>query len=115
MVQAVQVRFLEPHFLVERVTMPEFVPETWLGQILIEGRWVDYARGHEGPSRTWQAKERRLNPRRVVNWIDKGRKVLIPSKFDYCPVCHAAGVAPCHYNPATNLAAGVPDHEGRPR
>ncbi len=49
------------------------VPETFLGQILLDGRWVDYARGHEAESRTWQAGD--PTRRRVVDWIS--REVLI--------------------------------------
>lgn len=51
--------------------------ETWLGQILVDGKWLDYARGTEKASRSWQA----LDPtnRRVVDWINKG-KILIAAR-----------------------------------
>jgi len=52
-------------------------PETHLGQILVDGQWVDYARGHEKESRLWQRRD--PHNRRVVDWIDK-RKVIIPVK-----------------------------------
>jgi hypothetical protein len=52
-------------------------PETYLGQILIDGEWLDYARGHEQESRRWQQAD--PTRRRVVDWIRKER-VLIPAK-----------------------------------
>lgn len=56
--------------------MNDYVPEEWLGQILIDGQWLDYARGHEEPARRWQAEDPKN--RRVVHWIS--RKTLIPVK-----------------------------------
>lgn len=53
-------------------------PETYLGQIKVDGRWVDYARGHEAPSRTWQEAEPGI--RRVVDWISG--EVLIPAECE---------------------------------
>lgn len=52
------------------------VLEEWLGQILVKGEWIDYARGTEAASREWQAAN--TDNRRVVDWIYKER-VLIPS------------------------------------
>jgi hypothetical protein len=51
--------------------------ETWLGQILRDGQWVDYARGTEDAARTWQAGS--PTTRRVVDWIDKDRVLVHPS------------------------------------
>jgi hypothetical protein len=51
-----------------------YVLEEYLGQILVEGRWLDYARGTEAASRRWQAADPKN--RRVVDWIDK-RKVIV--------------------------------------
>jgi len=48
--------------------------EEYLGQILVDGEWLDYARGTEAASRTW-LKGRPAGEARVVDWIDK-RKVL---------------------------------------
>lgn len=46
-----------------------YVPETHLGQIKIDGKWMDYARGHREESIRW-AKGDPEN-RRVVDWIHK--------------------------------------------
>lgn len=56
--------------------MTEHKPETWLGQIRHQGRWMDYARGDEKSARRWH----RQDPanRRVVDWIRK-EQILIPS------------------------------------
>lgn len=53
--------------------MPE--PETYLGQILRDGKWLDYARGHREESKRWQ--EASPDDRRVVDWID--RTVIFPT------------------------------------
>lgn len=50
--------------------------ETFLGQILHDGKWLDYARGHEAESRKWQSED--PANRRVVDWIHKER-ILIPN------------------------------------
>jgi hypothetical protein len=55
--------------------MPKgYVLEEYVGQILDDGQWLDYARGTEQASRTWQENDP-VN-RRVVHWIN--RHVLIP-------------------------------------
>ena len=64
--------------------------ETYLGQIRHEGRWLDYARGTEEASRTWQEQE--PTDRRVVDWIDKDR-VLIPAR---CAEYSSAKVGMCN-------------------
>lgn len=48
--------------------------ETYLGQIKIDGRWMDYARGNEAETRTWQ----QADPanRRVVDWIYKEKIIF---------------------------------------
>lgn len=46
-----------------------YVPETHLGQIKVDGAWMDYARGHREESIRW-AKGDPEN-RRVVDWIRK--------------------------------------------
>lgn len=51
-------------------------PEAFLGQVLIDGKWLDYARGHEEPSRRWQQAD--PTRRRVVDWIYKER-VIVPA------------------------------------
>lgn len=51
--------------------------DTWLGQILVEGEWLDYARGQEAESRRWQAGD--PENRRVVDWIRKDR-ILVPAQ-----------------------------------
>lgn len=53
---------------------PDHVPETFLGQILVDGVWLDYSRGVESAARDWQA----LAPdtRRVVDWIYKERVIF---------------------------------------
>lgn len=56
---------------------PGYVAEEWLGQILIDGKWLDYARGTEDASRRWQASD--PANRRVVDWIRKD-KILIPAR-----------------------------------
>ena len=43
--------------------------ETFLGQLFIEGVWMDYARSTEGPAREWAAAD--PERRRVVDWISK--------------------------------------------
>ncbi len=48
--------------------------ETYLGQILTDGRWIDYARGREEQAREWQAAD--PANRRVVDWIDKTRVIF---------------------------------------
>lgn len=53
-------------------------PETFLGQIRVEGEWLDYARGHEAESRRWQAAD--PANRRVVDWIS--REILIAGHPD---------------------------------
>lgn len=50
--------------------------ETCLGQILIDGKWLDYARGTELEARIWQLGDPKR--RRVVDWIDKDR-VIVPN------------------------------------
>jgi len=54
-----------------------FVPEEFLGQILVDGAWLDYARGTEDAARKWVATQP-AGEARVVDWIDK-RKVLFAS------------------------------------
>ena len=54
--------------------MPEY--ETFLGQILHEGEWLDYARGTEESARTWF--EGDPENRRVVDWIYKER-IIFPA------------------------------------
>lgn len=51
-----------------------YVLEEYLGQILVEGRWLDFARGTEASAKRWQAADPKN--RRVVDWIDK-RKVIV--------------------------------------
>lgn len=58
---------------------PGFVPEEFLGQILIDGKWVDYARGTEAASRSWQAGD--PTKRRVVDWIYK-EQIIIPASSE---------------------------------
>jgi hypothetical protein len=53
--------------------------ETWLGQILLDGKWVDYARGTEGQSRLWQAGSPAT--RRVVDWIHKDQVLVPPAQL----------------------------------
>lgn len=55
--------------------------ETWLGQILIDGVWTDYARGHEAASRQWQEED--PTERRVVDWIHKD-KILVAAEVLTC-------------------------------
>jgi len=52
----------------------DFIPETFLGQILVDGEWLDYARGYELPARNW-LKTQKPGTARVVDWIDK-KKIL---------------------------------------
>ena len=52
--------------------------EGWLGQILIDGKWLDYARGYEAESRRWQAAD--PESRRLVHWISG--KVLVGQGAD---------------------------------
>lgn len=52
--------------------MAGWVPEEFLGQILRDGAWLDYARGTEDAARKWLASEP-AGTARVVDWIDKGR------------------------------------------
>ena len=52
-------------------------PEEFLGQILTDGQWVDYARGTETASRRWQADDPKN--RRVVDWIDKAKVIVAPT------------------------------------
>lgn len=49
--------------------------ETWLGQILVDGEWLDYARGTQQAARAWHAED--PANRRVVDWIRKDH-ILIP-------------------------------------
>lgn len=51
-------------------------PESFLGQILVDGTWLDYARGSEEDSRRWQQGD--PTRRRVVDWIYTDR-VIIPA------------------------------------
>jgi hypothetical protein len=55
----------------------DMAQESWLGQIRVDGKWVDFARGFEGESRRWQAGD--PTNRRVVDWIDKA-KILIEAQ-----------------------------------
>jgi len=48
--------------------------ETFLGQIRIDGVWMDYARGTEAASRHWV--EQDTASRRVVDWIYKDRILM---------------------------------------
>ena len=50
--------------------------EGWLGQILVDGKWMDYARGFEEESKRWQAADP-VN-RRIVHWISS--EILVPAK-----------------------------------
>ena len=52
-------------------------PEEFLGQILVDGQWVDYARGHEAESRLWQQADPKH--RRVVDWINKSKVIVAPT------------------------------------
>jgi hypothetical protein len=49
--------------------------EPYLGQILIDGVWTDYARGTEANAKAWVWEKGRHNPptRRAVDWIFKER------------------------------------------
>lgn len=58
-----------------------YVPETFLGQILVDGQWLDYARGHEPQARAWQAED--PESRRVVDWIRK-EQIQIPHTGSAC-------------------------------
>lgn len=53
-----------------------WIPEEFLGQILHEGKWLDYARGTEEASRRWYEED--PENRRVVNWIWK-EQVIFPA------------------------------------
>lgn len=57
---------------------PDYVLEEFLGQIKMDGRWVDYARGVEAESRKWQAAD--PGARRVVDWISK--EVIVPAECE---------------------------------
>lgn len=52
-----------------------YVPEEFLGQILVNGKWLDYARGTEAASVQWFKGD--PENRRIVDWIRKER-VLYP-------------------------------------
>jgi membrane-bound inhibitor of C-type lysozyme len=43
--------------------------ETWLGQILVDGEWVDYARGSSASATRWADEDPAA--RRVVYWTRK--------------------------------------------
>ena len=64
----------------------QHVPEEFLGQILRDGKWLDYARGHEASARTWY--EADPANRRVVDWIYKER-ILMPAPTT-CRHCQRA-------------------------
>lgn len=59
--------------------------ETSLGQIMLDGVWVDYARGTLGHAILWASGEPE-GTARVVDWIDK-KHVLwpLPSILDALP------------------------------
>jgi hypothetical protein len=64
--------------------------EGWLGQIWLNGRWADYARGYEDETRQWQAAEPAT--RRIVHWITRDILVFSTNACDGCgkangPVC----------------------------
>ena len=52
-----------------------YVPEEYLGQILVDGAWLDYARGTRDASRLWVAGQP-AGEARVVDWIDKKRVIF---------------------------------------
>lgn len=66
--------------------MSEIAPdeEGWLGQIVMDGRWADYARGYEHESKVWQAEK--PDHRRLVHWIT--REVLV----GHANVCQGCGI-----------------------
>lgn len=49
--------------------------DTYLGQILHEGKWLDYARGQKDESIRWAKGDR--DNRRVVDWIKK-EQIIFP-------------------------------------
>lgn len=55
-------------------TRDGFVPEEFLGQILRDGVWLDYARGTQKAALEWY--EESPSDRRVVDWIDKQRVIF---------------------------------------
>ena len=56
---------------------PGFVPEEFLGQIQVDGKWVDFARGTEKASSDWVEAGRWVGDlRRVVDWIDKDKVIF---------------------------------------
>lgn len=59
---------------------PEHVPEEFLGQILVDGKWADYSRGTEAAARRWQTAD--PANRRIVDWIYKERIIVAPSDPD---------------------------------
>lgn len=58
--------------------MTDRQPEEFLGQIKIDNAWVDYARGYEEVSKTWQSHD--PGGRRLVHWIS--REVLVPAECE---------------------------------
>ena len=56
--------------------MTDFVPREYLGQILIDGQWLDYARGTEEEARSW-IKNYSVGEARVVDWIDKKKVIFL--------------------------------------
>lgn len=53
--------------------------ETYLGQIWIDGEWVDYARGTREIAWVWAIcgdSTTRATRRRVVDWIDKNKVIF---------------------------------------
>lgn len=60
-----------------------YIPEEFLGQILMDGKWVDFARGTEEASRQWIRSEKRAGREaRVVDWIQKDRGPVLFSTED---------------------------------
>lgn len=41
--------------------------EGWVGQIKLDGVWMDYARGYEAETKAWQAAK--PDTRRIKHWI----------------------------------------------
>ena len=59
--------------------------ETWLGQLLVNEQWVDYARGPAHAAISW-AEDGEPGTRRVVYWTRKSVPVWpVPSILDTLP------------------------------
>ena len=86
--------------------MPKY--ETCLGQIKVDGKWMDYARGTHETSRKWF--EGDPENRRVVDWIYKERIIFPAEQRTITHTCILCGMN-AHTDDLAVIGRNCPDSD----